>query len=576
MLNNPLIPGDPCCYDLMWLVAKVKEILAQLGTIDEAIETKIFEGFLEHSVVQFKTVPEMLAADITDGSIVLTLGYHEAGDQGGLFYLVKDFNPSQCALDYFLTLDNNQQIAIPIIATPYVMPEMFGAYGDGIADDTEAIKQAFKYDNVLMVKTYKLNDSVDLQSGQRVSCYGKIDISDYDIDGLTAPEKVFRDNAISDFEWDGGTIEGAGTGTTGYLSLFRFEDASNVTIKNLRVLNTRVVFVAGFYSSSDVVVDNVYIDHYSYAGVCFYDGTKHASVRNCVIKNLDTPGAGTGYPISLSGGDTNNFATSEDVEAINNTVDNSATIARWEGIDAHGGTNIRVIGNTVKGCIYGISVFNQVVAPTWTLDNAVISDNVIIGRDDGNLGHGITIGGTNCVVSNNVVKNFKQIRRSSGIYIRSCKNTNVAGNTIEECNIALLLGPNDEGVYIHGNVINTCGGASENSQDMAITGVDLQTSTIIEGNILIKLDGVLRLFNSADQYVVFINNKMIDIVNYLSSNQIFAVCDILAANPSTAQPRGKTGDIVKRYPPAAGQPVAWICTSGWDGSSVTWTAMANL
>ena len=82
MLNNPYVPGDPYSYDLKWLVAKVKEILAQLGTLDEAIETKIFEGFLEHSVVQFKTVPEMLAADITDGSIVLTLGYHEAGDQG--------------------------------------------------------------------------------------------------------------------------------------------------------------------------------------------------------------------------------------------------------------------------------------------------------------------------------------------------------------------------------------------------------------------------------------------------------------------------------------------------------------
>lgn len=143
-INNPYIPGDPYSYDLKWIVAKVKEILAQLGTLDEAIEAKIFEGFLEHSIVQFKTVPEMLAADIKDGSIVLTLGYHEAGDQGGLFYLVKDFNPSQCALDYFLTLDNNRQIAIPIIVTPYVTPEMFGAYGDGTTDDTQAAQEALK------------------------------------------------------------------------------------------------------------------------------------------------------------------------------------------------------------------------------------------------------------------------------------------------------------------------------------------------------------------------------------------------------------------------------------------------
>lgn len=141
-INNPLIPGDPYSYDLKWLVTKVKEILAQLGTLDEAIEAKIFEGFLEHSIVQFKTVPEMLAAEITDGSIVLTLGYHEAGDQGGMFYLVKDFNPAQCSLDYFLTLDNNKQIAIPVIVTPYVTPEMFGAKDDGTTDDSEAFKIA--------------------------------------------------------------------------------------------------------------------------------------------------------------------------------------------------------------------------------------------------------------------------------------------------------------------------------------------------------------------------------------------------------------------------------------------------
>lgn len=132
-INNPYIPGDPYSYDLKWLVAKVKEILAQLGTLDEAIEAKIFEGFLEHSVVQFKTVPEMLAADITDGSIVLTLGYHEAGDNGDLFYLIKDFNPGQCSLDYFLTMDNNSQIAIPIFTTEYVTPQMFGAKADAVS-----------------------------------------------------------------------------------------------------------------------------------------------------------------------------------------------------------------------------------------------------------------------------------------------------------------------------------------------------------------------------------------------------------------------------------------------------------
>ena len=172
--NNPLIPGDPYSYDLKWLVAKIKEILQQLGTLDEAINEKIFEGFLEHSVVQFKTVPEMLAADITDGSIVLTLGYYEAGDLGGLFYLVKDFNPSQCALDYFLTLDNNRQIAIPVFMTDYVTPEMFGAYGDGVSDDTEAMQAALQNKHVLLTGQYNITSDFTPIKGAYIE--GNIDI----------------------------------------------------------------------------------------------------------------------------------------------------------------------------------------------------------------------------------------------------------------------------------------------------------------------------------------------------------------------------------------------------------------
>lgn len=167
-INNPYIPGDPYSYDLKWIVATVKAILQQLGTLDEAIDQKIFEGFLEHSIVQFKNVPDMLAADIKDGSIVLTLGYYEEGDQGGAFYLVKDFNPGQCALDYFLTMDNNAQIAIPVIVTPYVLPEMFGAKGDGTTDDTEALQHAANYaaamkaDLTTASRTYYITDTVTI------------------------------------------------------------------------------------------------------------------------------------------------------------------------------------------------------------------------------------------------------------------------------------------------------------------------------------------------------------------------------------------------------------------------------
>lgn len=168
-INNPYIPGDPYSYDLKWIVAKIKEILQQLGTLDETIEEKIFDGFVEHSIVQFQNVSDMLAADIPDESLVLTMGYYEPGDMGSTFYLVKDFNPSMCTLDYFLTMDNNSQIAIPIIVTDYVTPEMFGAKTDG-TDAVEAMQQAVDYaymngKYILLTKEYAVSEPLKLYGG---------------------------------------------------------------------------------------------------------------------------------------------------------------------------------------------------------------------------------------------------------------------------------------------------------------------------------------------------------------------------------------------------------------------------
>ena len=164
-INNPYIPGDPYSYDLKWIVAKIKEILQQLGTLDTTISQEIIVQLQENAIAKYMTVAEMLAADIKDGSVVMTMGYHEAGDQGAMFYLIKDFNPSMCSLDYFLTMDNNAQIAIPVVVTPYVTPEMFGAYGDGTEDDTDALVLAF--DQGLPVranKTYHIT-TLDIPGG---------------------------------------------------------------------------------------------------------------------------------------------------------------------------------------------------------------------------------------------------------------------------------------------------------------------------------------------------------------------------------------------------------------------------
>lgn len=575
-INNPYIPGDPYSYDLKWLVAKVKEILAQLGTLDEAIEAKIFEGFLEHSIVQFKTVPEMLSADITDGSIVLTLGYHEAGDLGGLFYLVKDFNPSQCALDYFLTLDNNKQIAIPVVVTPYVTPEMFGAKGDGATDDTISMQKCFAFPNIYMRNTYLITDSVDIQSRQSVICDGTIKV-DVPYAGLSATKKVFNDNNLEGFTWSGGKIKGTGVDDTTYLSLFYIEDGKDITIEDLKIENVPFVFCMAFWSCSDIRVKNCTIDHYSYGGICFYDGTENAIADGNVISNLDVPGTGTGYPLSLSGGVTGNFTVSKNIKAVNNTIDNSGTIARWEGIDAHGGKDLVIANNIIKGCITGVMVGTTT---SYAAKNVAVMNNLIDGVSSGANGYGLSLHGTNISASGNIVRNIKQTLGSAGAYIDTSSNLMLSGNTFEDCSTGVVFNASDGVVIVKNNIFDRCGRYTQSGYAV-FREMDRQEHTEITDNILLQPNGILRAnpYPYNDGYFKFMNNKCFDVIDADSAGVNAMICDLRTQAPSQASTKmGIVGDICKLAQPVAGSPYSWICTVAWNPTTQTstWVVLDTL
>lgn len=37
-INNPYIPGDPACYDLKWLVRKLKEMQEEIDALKARVE----------------------------------------------------------------------------------------------------------------------------------------------------------------------------------------------------------------------------------------------------------------------------------------------------------------------------------------------------------------------------------------------------------------------------------------------------------------------------------------------------------------------------------------------------------
>ena len=157
--NNPLIPGDPFSYDLKWIVKKIKQYGADLSGLDERIQQAIIESLDQHDPIYFKTAAELIASPQTDYSLAYIEGYYEEGDGGAnLYYVTSDYNDVLGA-NFYLTLTGTNRWAIPILTTPYVTPEMFGATGDGSTDDTAAIKTALHYDReLLLAKIYAVTN----------------------------------------------------------------------------------------------------------------------------------------------------------------------------------------------------------------------------------------------------------------------------------------------------------------------------------------------------------------------------------------------------------------------------------
>lgn len=125
--NNPYIPGDPFSYDLKWIIDQVKNHSTILATLDEKIVELIIQLLDQHDPLYWKTADEMIHSNMKAPGLAYIEGYHYPGDMGGnLYYITSDYN-DVLAVDFYITMDGANRWAIPIILTPYVTPQMFGA-----------------------------------------------------------------------------------------------------------------------------------------------------------------------------------------------------------------------------------------------------------------------------------------------------------------------------------------------------------------------------------------------------------------------------------------------------------------
>lgn len=148
------------------------------GTLQEIIGSYLNAN----AVWAFDTVAEMkLSANLIDGSFARTLGYHSKNDGGGATYKIRNITNDDVVDEATIIEmgDGTNELVAELIVEDYVTPEMLGAYGDDIHDDTSIFNILFsKFLNIKLGanKTYKITETLTFPNNVKLEGCGNTSI----------------------------------------------------------------------------------------------------------------------------------------------------------------------------------------------------------------------------------------------------------------------------------------------------------------------------------------------------------------------------------------------------------------
>ena len=124
---------------------------------------------LETKINYYNSISQMKSANLKVGNCVSTIGYYRENDGGGANYIIVQ----EGVLDNgYVHKLNNGLYAQMLINDRKCNVKQFGAKGDGVADDTQAIKNVLNckavYDVLFPVGDYKITEPLDLNGFKKI------------------------------------------------------------------------------------------------------------------------------------------------------------------------------------------------------------------------------------------------------------------------------------------------------------------------------------------------------------------------------------------------------------------------
>ena len=280
-------------------------------------------------------------------------------------------------------------------------PEMFGAKGDGVTDDTEAIQKALAFNNVNISKNYLITENLVLHSNLKI--FG----------GGTITKKVeFNDIYLNH-------------------CIFSCTDSNNIDINNINLMSNSLAI--SVHGCSNVNITNLIINSEKYS-ILISDSEKNESngitISNIKLENDVTiissdgihvdGGCSNIYIYNVSGTTGDDFIALNAIEGIRKTIKNVII----DNIKCSGYAGVRIYGQ-LNCVIENVSINNSYI----NSDNGIRLTNIV----------GFTEINLNAPTFNNIVFNNCIVNSSIRNVFLSYINGSV---TFNNCTFVTTANPN--------------------------------------------------------------------------------------------------------------------------------------